>query len=146
MVHFMKVFGTEEHFTQVLGEAGKTEFVEFDRDSIDDGINITVKASTVDKTERRATATQLASAGSIDPLSLFEDLDAKNPIERAKRMIAFNSDPSGATYMQLILGDQQGAETLQNNLAQQKEGAPEGGAPPVPAPVEQVTEPGLEGV
>ena len=145
MVHFMKVFGTQEHFSQVLGEDGKTEFIEFDRDSIDDGINIVVKASTVDKTERRATAAQLASSGSIDPLSLMEDLDAKNPIERAKRMIAFQSDPSGATYMQLILGDQQGAETLQNNLAQQ-EGAPEGGAPPVPAPEEEVTEPGLEGV
>jgi len=137
----MKVFGTQEHFSQVLGENGKTEFIEFDRDSIDDGINIVVKASTVDKTERRATAAQLASSGSIDPLSLMEDLDAKNPIERAKRMIAFQSDPSGATYMQLILGDQQGAETLQNNLAQQ-----EGGAPPAPAPEEEVTEPGLEGV
>ncbi|HEC64649.1 hypothetical protein LCGC14_0615440 [marine sediment metagenome] len=150
MVHFMKVFGTQEHFAQVLGEAGKTEFVEFDRDSIDDGLNITVKASTVDKTERRATATQLASAGSIDPLSLMEDLDAKNPIERAKRMIAFQSDPSGASYMQLILGDQQGAQTLQDNAAQQ---APEGGAapaggiaPPTQAPPTEVTPPGLEGV
>ena len=153
MVHFIKVFGTEEHFTQVLGEAGQSEFVEFDRDSIDDGLNITVKASTVDKTERRSTATQLASAGSIDPLSLFEDLDAKNPIERAKRLTAFNADPSGATYMQLILGDQEGAQALQGAAVQQAAAKGGGGEiTPAPetagitAPPTEVTPPGLEGV
>jgi hypothetical protein len=152
MVHFMKVFGTNQHFVQVLGDTGEAEFVEFDRDSLDDGINITVKASTVDKTERRATAAQLASAGSIDPLSLFEDLDAKNPVERAKRLVAFNADPTGATYMQEILGDQGAAQTLQTSAVQQA--AAKGGgevAPPAPAagitapptPTEETLPPGM---
>ena len=134
MVQFMKVFGTSEQFIQVLGQDGQSEFVEFDRDSIDDGINIMVEASTVDKTERRATATQLASAGSIDPLTLFEDLDAKNPKERARRLALMNADPTGAAYMQYIIGDQQAAGTLTETAAAAAAAKGGGEAPPATTP------------
>ena len=133
MVQFMKVFGTAEQFTQVLGQDGQTEFVEFDRDSIDDGINIMVEASTVDKTERRATATQLAASGSIDPLTLFEDLDAKNPKERARRLALMNADPTGAAYMTYIIGDTQAAGTLAESAAAAA-AAKGGGVPPTSPP------------
>ena len=130
MVQFMKVFGTQENFEQVLGQNGQTEFVQFDRDSIDDGIDITVQASTVDKTERRTIAAQLASSGSIDPMSLFEDLDAKNPEERARRLAAFQAGP--AAYLELIIGDQEGSQTL-NRIAAESKVAEETGANPAEA-------------
>lgn len=115
-IQMLKVFGTKTSFVEVLGSTGEKEFLEFDRDAIDDGINISVKASSVDKTERRAVATQLASSGNIDPLSLFEDLGALNPKERARRIMAMK-DPTGATYMQLILEDPEAANTTMNNVA-----------------------------
>lgn len=111
-VQMMKVFATKENFVEVLGMGGESEFVEFDRDSIDDGINVMVKASSVDKTERKATAAQLASAGLEDPLSLYEDLDALNPVERAKRFIFFRADPTGQLYLQYILSDTQAASDI----------------------------------
>lgn len=142
IIHFMKVFGTEKDFTQVLGEVGQTEFIEFDRDSLDDGLNITVKASTVDKTERRAVATQLAASGSIDPLSLFEDLGAQNPTERARRMMAFKGDPTGATYMELILKKPQESQTLLN-VAGAAQGTPPG-APAAPPTGAGITAPPVQ--
>jgi hypothetical protein len=115
-VQMLKVFGTKTTFIEVLGSTGEKEFLEFDRDAIDDGVNISVRASTVDKTERRSIATQLAASGNIDPLSLYEDLGAKDPKERARRIMAMK-DPTGATYMQLILNDPEGADTAMDNVA-----------------------------
>lgn len=87
----MKVMYDKPHFVKDLGRDGQYLEVEMTRDRIDDGIAVNVKASTVDKQQKRVDALTLAARKAIDPLTLIEDLDMPNPKERAKRLLAFMS-------------------------------------------------------
>ena len=87
----MKVMYDKPHYVKDLGSDGQYLQIEMTRDRIDDGIAVNVKASTVDKAQKRVDALTLAARKAIDPLSLIEDLDMPNPKERAKRLLAFMS-------------------------------------------------------
>ncbi|HJZ04279.1 MAG TPA: hypothetical protein VJ327_00255 [Patescibacteria group bacterium] len=97
----MKVMYDKPHYVKDLGANGELLQAELQRDKIDDGILVNVKASTTDQQQKRMDALTLAGQGSIDPLSLIEDLDMPNPKERAKRLIAFLSKDF-QTYAQTI--------------------------------------------
>ena len=88
-VQMMKVMYDKSHFIKDLGKDGEVANIELKRDLIDDGIAVNVKASSVDKAQRRADALNLAGQKGIDPLSLIEDLDMPNPKERTKRLVLF---------------------------------------------------------
>jgi len=88
-LQMMKSMYTEEHDLKSVGKDGEVTTLSVDQTLIDDGIGLQVKASTTDRTKRSADALQLTSAKTIDPLSLYEDMDVPNPKERAKRLITF---------------------------------------------------------
>ncbi len=100
-VHMMKVLYDEEHFVKDIGKDGELINISLKRDLIADGLAVNVKASSVDKQQRRADALNLAARKAIDPLSLFEDMDVSNPKERTKRLVAFLSGDN-ATYAQVV--------------------------------------------
>jgi len=109
IVQLMKVFYVKEHFIKHIGADGERTFLEFDRDKIEDGIEIIVKSGTTmptDKSRQRAEALELSKAGLIDPMTLFEALDHPNPKEEARRMVLYNTDP--AAYLKEILGVEDG--------------------------------------
>ena len=85
----MKVMYDKPHYVKDLGRDGEYLEIEMTRDRIDDGIAVNVKASSVDKQQKRVDALTFAARRSIDPLTLIEDLDMPNPKERAKRLLAF---------------------------------------------------------
>ena len=85
----MKVMYDKPHFVKNLGKNGEYLQIELTRDKIEDGIAVNVKASSVDKQQKRNDALVLAARRSIDPLTLIEDLDMPNPKERAKRLLLF---------------------------------------------------------
>ncbi len=87
----MKVMYDKPHYVKDLGRDGQYLEIEMTRDRIDDGIAVNVKASSVDKQQRRVDALTLAARRAIDPLTLIEDLDMPNPKERARRLLAFLS-------------------------------------------------------
>ena len=97
----MKVMYDKSHFVKDIGPDGQYLQIEMTRDRIDDGIAVNVKASTVDKQQKRLDALTLASRRSIDPLSLIEDLDMPNPKERTKRLMAFLSNDM-ASYAKVV--------------------------------------------
>ncbi len=74
---------------RLTNEEGDTKFVELTRNKIETDIQITVKASTNDKTTRRADALQMLTGKITDPYTLFEDLEVPNPKERTKRLMSF---------------------------------------------------------
>lgn len=88
----MKVMYDKSHFIKDIGPDGQYLQIEMTRDRIDDGIAVNVKASSVDKQQKRVDALTLAARRAIDPLTLIEDLDMPNPKERAKRLLAFVSN------------------------------------------------------
>lgn len=136
--HMIKMFYTEEHYVKDLGADGKLLHAALSSDVIEDGMEVSVKASTSNADMIRAEATELAKGGLIDPLTMFEDLDKDNPKERAKRVILYNADP--IKYMEEILEMDTGdAGKIKQDIAMLKEGK-------IPDLPESVTEEYLAGL
>jgi hypothetical protein len=90
---------------RITNGEGETQYVELNREKIETDIQVTVKASSMDKQTRRADAIQLLGAQAIDPYTLLEDLDVPNPRERLRRLVAFlNAMRSGSLdgYMEQL--------------------------------------------
>jgi len=132
MVHMMKIYYTEDHYIRDIGPDGRIVHNSISNDKIEDGVEIFVKASTTDKQTTGAIARELIGAGQIDPLTLFEDLDMENPMERAKRLMLFQSDP--LKYMEEVLGMNTGqAGQAKKDIDMLKEGK----MPKLPDPVDE---------
>lgn len=90
LVQMMKVYGDEPEIERFTTSDGKTQFIDWNRDKIEDGIKVRVKAGSAlpkDKVALRNETIQLASV--LDPLSLAEGLDKPNPKEFAKRLVYY---------------------------------------------------------
>lgn len=90
LVQMMKVYYTEEHYTTVLGDDGRYTFIAINREKIEEGIKVTVKAGSTlpfDKARMEKVAIDLATAGKISTLSLYEFLDIPNPGKHVERLI-----------------------------------------------------------
>jgi hypothetical protein len=88
-VQFMKLMYVDPHFKAKMGKDGQVIQEYIQRDMIDDGIAINVKGSVADKITARNQAVNLGASGSIDPLTMFEEMDAPNPKERTQRLLLF---------------------------------------------------------
>jgi len=122
-LQFIKMFYDKPHMIRFKGKDGENINREITQDHVEDGLIAEVKASSVDKQTRKAEALSLVQAKSIDPQTLFEDMDVDNPKERTRRLIAFqNGVNDGYTaYMEEIDGDVQNGEedTMTPEQAQQ---------------------------
>ncbi len=95
-VHMMKVYYTQDHYARIIGKDGAMQVIQFSRDSIEHGIEISVKEGStlpVDKVSQRQEAIDLAQLGQIDPITLFEKLEWPNPTESAKRLFLWKTEP-----------------------------------------------------
>jgi hypothetical protein len=134
----IKLFYTEEHYVKDLGKDGKVLMATLSQDMVEDGIEVFVKASSTDKDTIRSEAIELITAGMIDPLSLFEDLDKDDPKERAKRVMMYSQDP--LRYQEEVLGMDTGdAGEVKKAIMMLKDGQ-------IPNPPESVTEEYLAGM
>ena len=106
-LQMIKMFYDKPHMIRFKGKDGEIIHREITSDSVDDGLIAEVKASSVDKQTRRADAMALVQAKSIDPQTLFEDLDVDNPKERTRRLLAFQvgANDGYTSYMQEVEGD-----------------------------------------
>jgi len=97
-MQFIKMFYTKDHLRKLIGEDGEVVFTKINRDLIEDGVEVTVSASGVDKLERKREAFERARMQLTDPLSFFIDTDASDPLGRTEKLIVFLSSPE--LYMQ----------------------------------------------
>lgn len=93
ILQLIKLRYTEEHFVRLIGEDGKALFQRLHRDMIEDGMEVTITASGVDKIQRQNQAMDMAKLQLIDPLTFYEDIGAKNAQERTKRLVTFLTSP-----------------------------------------------------
>lgn len=106
-LQMIKLFYDKPHIIRFTGKDGEVLHREITSDHVEDGLIAEVKSSSVDKQTRRSDAMNLVQAKSIDPQTLFEDLDVDNPKERTRRLIAFQTGPNDAysAYLKEIEGD-----------------------------------------
>lgn len=118
-IQFMKLMYVDYHFKSKMGKDGQVIQEMIQRDMIDDGISITVKGSVADKQTARNQAINLGTSGAIDPMTMFEEMDAPNPKERTQRLLLFKmgEGPNGdgfAQYMATLgINIQQGQQQVQ---------------------------------
>lgn len=113
-IQFMKLMYVDSHFKSKMGKDGQVIQEYIQRDQIDDGVAVTVKGSGTDKATARNQAINLGSSGAIDPMTMFEEMDAPNPKERTQRLLLFKmgEGPNGdgfAKYMATLGIDMQQA-------------------------------------
>lgn len=92
-MQFIRVFYTDEHYEDVIGKDAKVVQMIVDRDSVEDGMNVVVSASAVDKLRRRSEAMELATMNLIDPYTFFKDLGMDDPEGRAEKLMMFQTEP-----------------------------------------------------
>lgn len=133
-IQLSKMMYVDAHFKSKSGKDGAVIQEIIQRDMIDDGISISVRGSITDKATARNMAINLGSAGAIDPMTMFEEMDAPNPKERTERLLKFKMGeaPEGdgfANYMAAI-----GIEVQPPTQVPPEElpPAPAEGLPPVP--------------
>lgn len=106
IVQMMKVYWDEETMVKYTGRDGYTTFMEFDKDKIEDGVGVRVRAGSLmpkDDAAMRAETLQIADA--LDPLSLMEGLGRDNPREIATRMVYYKLMPDKYFTEVLDIGD-----------------------------------------
>lgn len=94
-LHMMKLRYTEEHWKKLVGlEEGKYLELRLDNDSIDDGMEVLVTASTTDKLRAERNAQGMAQLGFTEPLSFYKDMGIPNPEKRAEMLFLKETQPN----------------------------------------------------
>lgn len=125
-MQFIKLFYTEEHLERLIGKNGKTVFQKVTRDLIEDGMEVKISASSVDKLRRKKEAFDLVGIGMTDPVQFFRDIEASDPEGRARALMLFNTQPM--VYFQKYIEGRGGT----NEMVQALGKAPITEAPPTP--------------
>lgn len=129
-MQFIKLFYTEEHMIHLIGIDGSITFQKIDRDFIEDGMEVEVSASAVDKLRRRQEAKELARTEMIDPLTFFKDMDLDDPEGRTEKLLMFNAEP--ALYYETYGKGREGVAGVAGALGEQPvPGGPLAGPPAV---------------
>lgn len=100
-MQFIKLFYTKPHMRHILGKDGDVLHSRLTQDMVDNGMEVVVSASGVDKQKRARMAQENMKLGVGDPLSYYEDTEQSNPKERAMRAMLAQGTPN--MYIQQYL-------------------------------------------
>lgn len=129
------VFYDAPHYGAIMGNAAAVEYVTLTAQNMQRKFVITVAANSMapkDEMSERNQAITLAQEGFLDPINLFKALDNPDPINTAKMVTLFRTNPMA--YLQQFFPEQaqQMAGAPQPSPIQPQQGAPPqgGGSPP----------------
>jgi hypothetical protein len=127
-VQLMYVYYDQPHSASVLGQDRATEYITLKNDQMTSDLLVTVKEGSLmpkDQVSKADQMKELATAGLIDPISLFDALDFPNPKETAKRLWLWTNAPQELfkddQEVQAVLQQQQQA-ALQEQQQKQQDG------------------------
>jgi len=131
LLHMMKLRYTPEHFERLIGKQGETVQQRLTADIIEDGLEVTIKASGTDKLKAERQAKEESQIGLGDPVSYYEDTGRPDPEDRAEKSFLFNTAPE-LYYKQFIqkqdIKDIAENVIFQNRQIQQQVGQPQSGS------------------
>lgn len=124
LVQLYAVFYDLPHFGAVMGNAAAVEYVQLSAQNLTRKFVVTVAPNSMkpkDETAEANQALQLAKDGFLDPINLFKALNDPDPVNTAKMVTLFRTNPQA--YLQTFFPEQAG-------MLQQQMGQPQSGAPP----------------
>jgi len=89
-VQLMKMYYTDKRKIRYFGPSQDLEVFDVSSEDVEDGLEILVTSGSTlpdDETSEADQALQLWQLGAIDPISLYEKLKFKNPLEAADRLV-----------------------------------------------------------
>lgn len=95
-VQLMYVYYDEPHYAAVLGPAKAMEYISLQNSDFNRKISVSVKDGSLipkDPLTRRNEAVDLATAGLMDPITLFDRLDFPNPKQSAEQLFLWKASP-----------------------------------------------------
>lgn len=110
-MQMIKLFYDKSNYKRILGKNGDILHLKISRDLVEDGMEVMISASGVDKRERAFTASRNMSLGVGDPLSYYEDSGQSNPKERALRAMMAQGSPMQYIAKYLLSKEEQMAQT-----------------------------------
>jgi hypothetical protein len=96
MVQMFYVHYDEKHIGSIIGKDSATEFVELINSELDRKLMVSVKEGSMipkDSLTKANQATDLSTAGLMDPITLYDKLDYPNPYETAERLFMYKNAP-----------------------------------------------------
>lgn len=139
-MQFIKLRYTNEHLKEILGSKGNTTYIRLRRDTISDGMEVMIKASSTDKLKAQRNAMETAKLGPpfTNPLDFFTDMGMSDPEGRTEKGVLFATDPA-AYFTKFVLkleGTQAQAAALNGGMPGQpvQPGMPQ---PPMSQPAQQ---------
>lgn len=92
-LQFIKLRYTEDHFVEIMGIAGKVVYQKLNRNMIDQGMIVKIKASGTDKLRAQNNAMNMAKMQMIDPFNFYRDMGLSDPEGRTELLILSKADP-----------------------------------------------------
>lgn len=135
-LQFIKLRYTEDHFRELLGVAGKVVFLKLNRNMIDDGMIIKIKASGTDKLRAQNNAMEMAKMQMIDPYQFYVDMGLSDPEGRTEKLILAKADP--VSYLQKVVKNLDTSQALAQALMNANVPVPQG---PAVAPTQPQPQP-----
>jgi len=126
------VFYDMPHYGAIMGNASAVEYVSLSAQNLQRKFVVTVSPNSMapkDESAERQQALQLAQEGFLDPINLFKALNDPDPVNTAKMVTLFRTNPQA--YLQQFFPEQ--AAMMQPQMGQ-PQGAPQpqGGGQPQP--------------
>lgn len=117
-MQFIKLFYTKDHMRKLLGKDGEVTFSRINRDTVENGMEVVVSASGVDKVQKKREAFEMAKLKLIDPLTFFEDIEASDPIGRTEKLMMFMNPQTAQLYFQKFVNKLETTGDMTQALAQ----------------------------
>ena len=96
-VQLIAVWYKKKKLVRFLSADGATEFIEFNSNSVEDGMEIAIIPWTLipeDKASRQQRAMTLTNAQMLDPITVLEESWIQNAKEKAERLFKWNTNPA----------------------------------------------------
>lgn len=145
-MQFIKLRYTEDHFRWIMGVAGRAVYIKLNRNMIEDGMIVQVKASGTDKMRAQNNAMEMAKMQLIDPYTFYVDMGLSDPEGRTEKLILLKADPTA--YLQKVVKGLNTSEALAKALTNAEMTPPPGSQPnpltqasPMMAPQPGATQP-----
>ena len=100
-LQMIKRFYTKEKLKSYKGKRGELVFTRINQDVVEDGMEVEVYASGVDKQKRKVEAFEMAKLKMIDPYNFYKDMGAADPEGRTRDLILSSLSP--ALYLKTVV-------------------------------------------
>jgi len=119
-IHMIKLRYSKDKMRRILGTDGDFVYESINRDLVEDGMEVSVSASGVDKVRRKQEAFERARLKMTDPLSFLQDTDTPNAKKRTEMLMTFELAPD--LYLKEFIKEQD-TKAMAESLANQPTGA-----------------------